>query len=206
MKSKNVTPAVVAGVLTASTLSAGIAFAASNTGPTTIKACANKTTGALHTQVRKCTSAERALTWNAQGPQGLPGASGVSKVFAAYHDASVDPVNLPADTPLKISAGRYRIVTLNLPAGKYAITAKVVISDPHNEGGGSLCQLETGSDFDTAIALPTPPPTQNTLPLQVVHTFVTAGAVSLNCQLGQHAASTAKITAIATDILTNTAS
>ena len=48
-------------------------------GDATLKACANKTTGAMRYIAKgTCKKTEKALTWNQMGPQGLQGSSGVA--------------------------------------------------------------------------------------------------------------------------------
>lgn len=52
----------------------GYAFAATNATPV-IRACVDKTSGALRLAA-KCTGSERAVTWSKAGPQGKPGPQG----------------------------------------------------------------------------------------------------------------------------------
>lgn len=48
-------------------------------GDATLKACANKTTGAMRYIAKgTCKKTEKALTWNQMGPQGLQGSSGAA--------------------------------------------------------------------------------------------------------------------------------
>jgi len=61
----------VAALLVAST---GWAIAATSNSPV-IRACANKKSGALRL-ASKCRHRERRVSWNVQGPAGLPGAKG----------------------------------------------------------------------------------------------------------------------------------
>jgi hypothetical protein len=48
-------------------------------GDATIKACANKKTGAMrYISKGACKKTENSLSWNQMGPQGLPGSSGAA--------------------------------------------------------------------------------------------------------------------------------
>src|ERR1700733_6665125 len=56
-------------------LGGGYALAASNTKSITV--CADKKTGILHLKTRgKCKRGQTRVTWNQQGPQGVPGPAG----------------------------------------------------------------------------------------------------------------------------------
>jgi hypothetical protein len=58
-------------------LSIGAVTYASAAGDATLKACANKTNGAMrYISKGSCKKTETSLTWSQMGPQGLPGATG----------------------------------------------------------------------------------------------------------------------------------
>jgi hypothetical protein len=58
-------------------ISVGAVTFASAAGDVTIKACANKTTGAMRYIAKgKCKKTETSLSWGEIGPQGLPGSAG----------------------------------------------------------------------------------------------------------------------------------
>jgi hypothetical protein len=67
-------PAMAVGVAALLVASTGWALAATSSSPV-IRACANKKTGALRV-AGKCRHRERRVSWNVQGPAGLPGAKG----------------------------------------------------------------------------------------------------------------------------------
>jgi hypothetical protein len=67
-------PAMAIAVTALLVASTGWAIAATSTNPV-IRACANKKTGALRL-ASKCRHRERSVSWNVQGPAGLPGAKG----------------------------------------------------------------------------------------------------------------------------------
>jgi hypothetical protein len=58
-------------------LSLGAVTYANAAGDATLKACANKTTGAMrYISKGSCKKTEKSLSWNQMGPQGLPGSVG----------------------------------------------------------------------------------------------------------------------------------
>jgi hypothetical protein len=69
-------PSPAMGVAVAALIAAccGLAVAASSSSPT-IRACANKKTGALRL-ANKCRKGERAVSWSRTGPQGVAGLAG----------------------------------------------------------------------------------------------------------------------------------
>lgn len=77
-----------------------------------------------------CTSFETQITFNKQGPQGLPGPAGTSD---GYKASNYNPTG----------AGGTQSASLTLPAGKYVISAKAVVA--FGSGGGALCELTTGN-------------------------------------------------------------
>lgn len=189
MKSKSRRAAVVAlASVSLSTIAVGgVAVAQASTG-TTIKACANKSNGALRL-ASKCRTSEKRVTWGAvgpqgpQGPQGVPGqqgsqgltgATGPSNVYEAYRDSG----------PSDVSGTGTTVVTLsNLPAGSYVIHAKAEVA---STGTGALtrCQLNAGGNNDFSevdLGNAAGMVQVATLPEQVVHTFTAPGAVTLVC-------------------------
>ena len=54
-------------------------------GNGTLKACANKTSGAMrYISKGSCKKTETSLSWNQMGPQGLPGSAGTAGSLANY--------------------------------------------------------------------------------------------------------------------------
>ena len=93
-----------------------------------------------------------------------------------YHDAG-------KSISTQVSGQDPVVVTGTLPAGMYAINASTEVG---NDGGSSVlvrCKLNAGGDSDTkhiAVNSDGAGDTQ-TGALQVVHTFASAGAVTLRC-------------------------
>lgn len=119
-------------------------------------------------------------------------------VYSGFHDA---PITLPST--LKT------IATLRVPAGNYAITAKVTVWNGQNIDDTLTCKLVAGGDFDTSITVLTgntvPYANYATMPLNVVHHFAGRGKIHLQCTGGtvNTTASWIKITAIRAGSLSN---
>ena len=65
-------------------VSVGAVSFANAAGNGTLKACANKTTGAMrYISKGSCKKTETSLAWNQMGPQGLPGSAGATGVTGA---------------------------------------------------------------------------------------------------------------------------
>jgi Collagen triple helix repeat (20 copies) len=120
----------------------------------------------------KCAKNEKALDFNQRGPQGVPGPQGPkgdpgpqgpkgdtgapgakgdtgdTGPSDAYMATEGDPVFVP-------DIGATEILTLNLPAGDYAITAKAMVNHPHtlvmhctlSLGGTDLDHADAWADF-----------------------------------------------------------
>lgn len=137
----------------------------------------------------------------AAGAKGDNGDRGPANVFAVYHDAAV-----------AVSANA-TIAHIDLPAGKYAISAKAWLETESNEGPAlGQCDLVAGGDTDRDQFVleqnGVSPRKVDTMPvpLELVHEFATAGGADFTCTLGgvKGAAANIKIVAIQTDSLTNT--
>lgn len=117
--------AVVATCLLAS--GSGWAIAASTSSSATLRACANKTTGALRL-AGKCKSNERRVTWNTVGPRGLRGLQGIQ---GTKGDAGATGAIGPSDVFAKNAAGPVSITSsttvgsISLPAGTYLVFARL---------------------------------------------------------------------------------
>lgn len=128
----------------------------------------------------------------------LQDCAGCGRIFAGFNDG---PSNLPdfvggAETP--------QIATLDLPAGNYAIFAKLVVRTVEVEEvsftskGSVVCQLSAGDDFDRSSALleeRDDRPIQASenddvvVSLEVVHHFTQPGQAVLRCSKGIDASS-----------------
>jgi len=119
--------------------------------------------------------------------------AGCGRIFAGFDDG-------PRDMP-RFTFGEElpQIAKLNLPAGNYAVFAKLVVSAKDFEGPPitrkefALCKLTAGSDFDNSNALleveddrPTIESINDevVLTLEVVHRFAEPGEAVLRCSKG----------------------
>jgi hypothetical protein len=104
------------------------------------------------------------------------------RIFSGFHDG---PIPLPTGFPEVLAR-------LNLPAGNFAITAKMTITNTRDEGFDDrvLCTLSADADFDQAelvLAEDVTPVVEHPyndaagLTLQVVHHFAAPGSVTLSC-------------------------
>ena len=63
-------------------------------GNTTLKACANKKTGAMrYIEKGKCKTTETSLSWSQMGPQGLSGTAGTNGIAGAKGEAGTNGTN-----------------------------------------------------------------------------------------------------------------
>jgi hypothetical protein len=129
--------------------------------------------------------------------------------FAGFKNGPGDVYSGPAVTDAGAAIG-----TLSLPAGSYAIFAKLSVEDPTTPEVDPdmtvVCRLEAGADFDeTSTELL--PPWKAALALQVVHRFTAAGSAVVKCRDDQPAPNTTtvyrslKITAVEQASVSNVA-
>lgn len=130
-----------------------LAAAAIPDGGGVVHGCYDKQSGQLRVtdtatnQPKGCSSKELALNWNQQGPQGVPGAqgpkgdSGVSRVFTAGPSTHT------------IGAAWTPILSLDLPAGQYVVSATLTAhADGPNVGLTTVdCGLSVDDGF-TSLA------------------------------------------------------
>jgi hypothetical protein len=80
-------------------LSLGAVTYANAAGDATLKACANKTSGAMrYISKGSCKKTEKLLIWNQMGPQGLPGIAGENGIAGTKGDAGAAGSNGTAGT------------------------------------------------------------------------------------------------------------
>jgi hypothetical protein len=132
----------------------------------------------------------------AQGLQGLTGDTGPSAGYGAFKDTA---------TICGISGCNTSVTLANLPAGAYAIFAKVRADATSSTGQyarTAVCTLSAESDTDHARAELTQDTSTTvsarvaTLPLQLVHSFAATGSVGLICVPDNVLFYDAKITAV----------
>ena len=103
----------------------------------TIHSCYSQATGTWRpidtetTPPDMCKRGEKELDWNTQGPAGQPGADGVEN---AYFTSMDDHVDLPA-------GGFTTVLTLDLPAGSYAISSETNLGNFSGERVPVLCAI-----------------------------------------------------------------
>ena len=124
---------------------------------TEISACYSTTNGALRivTSGVACRTGEVPLTWNVQGPPGPQGEKGDSGVSKVYSTGSYFGTQL--STWSNITPNNTIVASLDLPAGKYFASSKVVVS---SSGRIDVMCVMAAGDFggqyiDTANSLVT---------------------------------------------------
>jgi Zn-dependent alcohol dehydrogenase len=144
------------------------------------------------------------------GPAGaaklVPAADGVL-ALSAFHD---EPVVIPTILNLLGNSKQpweTTVAHLDVPPGKYVVVAKARVLNPYPNvnvelNPGVACYLVAGVDSDAGNATD-----WNMLALTVVHTFVGAGRIQLNCTRATVQTvmqlEAVKITAIRVDTLKN---
>jgi hypothetical protein len=212
MKVRRPSPGLIVAVIALIAAMSGSAIAASaitgsqiKDGTIGVKDLSKKAVAKLHgARGQTGRSGDR----GAQGPKGDPGADGLrgskgdtgpSDAFSFFHDADIALPN--TNTPLSAP----------LAAGSYVILAKFVFDNDSNFTSRPTCTLTAGTDTDVGelgtdsnaasddAAMAT---------LTVVHSFASAGTVTLGCNAGSGTPAVmrhVKITAIRVGNLTNTA-
>jgi hypothetical protein len=126
------------------------------------------------------------------------GPAGDSSISAIHEDGSVtcnpDDVGPSTDTfagfydgPVALPKGFFPepIAELPLPAGRYAISAKLEADNVDAVALGVQCELHAGLDFDKAsVDLLEPAPAHGALSLEVVHEFAGPGDAVVSCAGG----------------------
>jgi hypothetical protein len=123
----------------------GLAYAAIPDSSGVIHGCYAKNNGQLRVVDTdaggKCIVGEKSLNWNQTGPQGATGPRGPSDAYYARGgDARI----------LRFRDGGTPLAALDLPAGDYAVTAKVEFNDNFGEFLDLTCDLVsagTTADF-----------------------------------------------------------
>ena len=195
-------PLIAIAALASLALAGGVAYATIPDSQGVIHACYAKSGGALRVvdaTVTNCKTAETSLTWNQAGVPGQPGPQGTSgatgpqgpqgepgpgtDVFAGFYDG---PVDLPLFTTPFVPVP---IAQLQLPAGKYVITASVDVNNLFpTADDAATCELHAGADFDRGSpTLTAPNPSSGIafsaarVSLIVVHQFDAPGVAEMRC-------------------------
>jgi Collagen triple helix repeat (20 copies) len=171
--------------------------------------------------------AEQPVTWNATGPRGATGVQGIAGVAGPQGVAgptgdtgaagAVGPQGPQGDTGASGAAGPSsdayiartdgyvvllnftdtNVVTLNLPAGVYAVFGKTIGGNDDSDTQGMTCALSTGESSSFNM----PGQSRTAFPLQDLLTLSSAGSVSLICDTFEGYALQSKITAISVGAL-----
>lgn len=129
--------------------------------------------------------------------------------FAGFKNGPGDVYSGPAVTDAGATIG-----TLSVPAGNYAVFAKLYLEDLVTGDISDYvvtCRLEAGADFDETVTHVFFGPWRSPLSLQLVHSFASAGSVVVKCRDDQAAPNTnttfrfLKITAIEQASVSNVA-
>jgi hypothetical protein len=108
------------------------------------------------------------------GPKGDQGAQGPAGLVSAFTKTAGDsgPFNL-------MPVGTYTVIdSLALPAGRFAVFAKVILSG-NDLDASDLCQLVADGDTDFAVSGGTK--VASTAALELIHEFKAPGTVDLKC-------------------------
>jgi hypothetical protein len=214
-------PAIAVAVLAPFVAVSGIAIASIPGGGAVISACYQKNGGGLrvidtakHGHAGKCGKSEKGLAWNQQGVQGIHGRQGMQGVKGdpGMQGVKGDPgpsnaFGLSKDTltVCGTSGCNSSMTLVDLPAGAYAIFAKVRADSSSSTGAYSFlaqCTLSAETDTDHASVeltdnAGTPVSARVAMmPLQLLHTFGTTGSATLLCINSDVQYFDAKITAI----------
>jgi hypothetical protein len=109
---------------TTSAIAIGAVSIVNASGDATIKACANKSSGAMrYLSKGSCAKNETALSWNQVGPQGAQGPAGVTAQAGATGERG--PAGPKGDTGAPGSAVRYEIVDAS-----HAVLGPMIGADP----------------------------------------------------------------------------
>jgi len=183
--STRLTPSMGVALLALFFALGGGAYAAKHYVLTSTKQISPKVLKALKGRTGKTGLTGPAGTPGATGPAGAAGAAGAtgpqgpSTAYAAYHDAVLD-INT------NLFANPATVLTLdNLPAGSYAIQAKLVADSESSSEDYTSCTLAAGGDSDQSDDYlgtgATGDSFRAVFALQLVHTFAATGAATINC-------------------------
>jgi hypothetical protein len=140
-------------------ISLGAATYVSASSDKTIKACANKKTGAMrYISKGACKKTETALSWNQMGPQGLPGSAGTKGTAGAKGDTGA--AGTKGDTGAAGAKGDTGAAGSSFSARSVcgADGATLCAVDTQGPGGGTVFFVDTEgkySDFDYLEVAPT---------------------------------------------------
>lgn len=208
------------GAAVAAAVSIGAAGIAAATIPTdnVIDACYSKSGGTLRvidSSVTNCKQGETSLAWNVQGPKGGQGDIGPVGPAGPAGPAGPEGPEGPEgpagptgpagsavafdayDFNLKAISGSGRaLVTLELPAGRYAIFGKATVENHTAGDSDAMCWLSTGDLSQVRLGGLFQGGDVQTIPVQDVSNLDSPGTVSLSCSTFQGLGSKAKLTAI----------
>ena len=118
-----------------------------------IHACITKSSGQLRvvSTALQCKSNEAPLTWNVEGPvgpmgpQGVPGADGQPGPAGLVAAHQAEAPGAPSGTPLGSFTAGDLLTSMNLPAGNWAVFARVRISTDTSAEYAATCSIGVAS-------------------------------------------------------------
>jgi Collagen triple helix repeat (20 copies) len=110
----------------------------------------------------------------AAGAQGAVGPTGPSAVYLRSKDSVAAP------NPIDLNSATTTVLALDVPAGKYLVTAKLVAANQVNDTETD-CRLIAGADTDESFAWAAGIQSQIPMSLMLTHDFAAAGQIQLNC-------------------------
>lgn len=116
------------------------------------------------------------------GKDGAPGKNGKDGVVTPTFAEAAGSVNLPANTELALQ-------TLNVPAGKYVITATARVFSTGTSVFGCNISTNTGGESESATWSSPVNSSRTTLPLQMVTSSDTVTSITVGCHPGNSAGS-----------------
>jgi hypothetical protein len=215
---------VIAAVVAAAVVTAGMAFGTIPDAAGVIHACYGKNGGTLRvidSGVSTCAQNETSLTWNnsgPRGPMGLPGPQGVTgsqgpqgptgpqgPAGPTGPEGPAGPSGLSHAFAAINDAGAFlrnfsdtTVVSLTVPAGTYVIYGKTLLFNADTDDQVAECTLSTGdAERFTLGALSTAP----SMPIFLTDTqvFPDTTTITLSCDSFDASALKAKLTAIKVD-------
>jgi hypothetical protein len=173
------------GVVLATFITTGVNHVTATTNTKSVSACADKRTGALRLKTaNRCRSTERSVVWpssatpgktGAQGPAGAQGANGAQGIQGVQGAAGANGLSRAYKREFRgstlIENNQLRLSSLiYLPAGKYIVTANLVLTSPtvftgtcqfgsltspSQSGIRSIAQIASGTAIlQTSVVLP----------------------------------------------------
>lgn len=150
----------------------------------------------------KCRSSERALPWNQQGPPGEKGDPGPQGPTGPPGPAAAPQAKLAAGTaPIYLTGTPHTAISISLPAGTWALTAKAQADSGRDASMDITCDLMNG---ETVLDRVAPYSTARTsgvpLALVAIVTVPASGTVDFTCSSFEAGARVDRVKILATAV------